>query len=313
MSVNSISGSSFPSPTAPLLPVPERLQPPATPQSLPPLIYQKSTPPTQFNNRRDWTSFTPAAFPQATTHHPATSAIFVVHPAAAPRTTEPSVFTPEIGLSAKRILTHTLAALGFFASIRVLHHFPGGSNKLKYATVLSPDPKEWIKVGLGIAGMSQLTSAFNWKPPVWLNAMMNVMIISPLVAGFSKNHVIQGALLAPVVGALAEGTHQLSEATQKPLEEKFHIPQIVTRIAYSAAMVLLGLRIFPWVNQSIPRLATAEGTIGAETSTMTTCVNGCCSSIVCINDIGQLGAALVKAGTAGTTTTGVLTAGGNHA
>jgi hypothetical protein len=192
---------------------------------------------------------------------------------------------------------HVAKALGFFAAVLMLRKFPKGAAAQAaslHSTLIPSDWKEWAKVGLGIAGMSQVNQAANWKPPVWLNAMMNVAVVSPLVSGLSRQHVAQGLILAPVVGALAQATHYVSDKAQRPLQEKWNIPPVVSHAVFSVLMVLASLRIFPWVNSSIPPLqASADGS-AVKTGLASACVNGCCSSVICVNDIGQLLAALSR-------------------
>jgi hypothetical protein len=158
-----------------------------------------------------------------------------------------------------------------------------------HSPLLSSDWKEWAKVGLGIGAMSQTTQALNWKPPLWLQAMLNVAVVGPMVAGVTKRNVIQSAILAPIVAGMVQGTQWASEKSEGPLQQKFNIPPPVTHALFSFGMVLAGLRVFPWVNSAIP---LAKDTTASRAGLMSTCANGCCSSLVCVNDIGQLGSSL---------------------
>jgi hypothetical protein len=161
-----------------------------------------------------------------------------------------------------------------------------------HTPLLSSDWKEWAKVGLGIGAMNQLMQAFNYKPPLWLQAMLNVMIVGPMVAGVTRRNILQSAILSPFVAMMAQITQWASNKSERPLKEKYNIPPLVTHAVFSFGMVLAGLRLFPWVNGAIP--GSANTAAASRTGLMSTCANGCCSSLVCVNDIGQLGASLYR-------------------
>lgn len=197
------------------------------------------------------------------------------------------------GISASKRLEHAGKAALFVLSALLLRHLPSSPTRLSN-TLLSPDWKEWAKVGLGIAGMKQINDALNWKPPLWLNAMLNVVFINPLVSGFAWKNVIQGLILAPVVGVMVQGSHYASSKSEKPLERYLHIPPLVTRAMFSIGTMLAGLKVFPRVSDAIPRVGPATAGATVETSVVTSCANGCCTSAICANDIGQLGATLLR-------------------
>jgi hypothetical protein len=188
---------------------------------------------------------------------------------------------------------HVGKAALLLLSVLLLRRFPGMPSRL-HGTLLPADWKDWVKVGLGIAGLGQINQALHWKPPVWLNAMINVALVSPLVAGFRKQHFVQGLMLAPVVGGLVAASQYLSDKAEKPLQEKFNVSPVATHAVFSFLMVLSGLRMFPWVNNAIPKLQSTPEGAAMKTGMMMTCASGCCASLVCVNDIGQLGTALFR-------------------
>jgi hypothetical protein len=196
-------------------------------------------------------------------------------------------------LSSSKRLEHLGKAALFILAALLLRHLPGSPTRLQ-GTLLSPDWKEWAKVGLGIAGMKQINDTLGWKPPLWLNAMLNVICVNPLVSGFAWKNIVQGLMLAPVVGVMAQASHYASDKSEKPLEKYLHIPPLVTRALFSIGTMLAGLKVFPRVNDAIPRLGPATAGATVETSVVTSCANGCCASAICANDMGQLGATLLR-------------------
>lgn len=184
-------------------------------------------------------------------------------------------------------LSHLAKAGLCFGTLLLVKRFPGAKPKLQ-GTLLPLDWKEWLKVGLGIAGMAQINQSLNWKPPTWLAAMINVIVVNPWVAGFTKRNLIQGMVLAPVVGGMAGGAHFLSDQAEKPLEEKLKIPPIVTRFLVSIPMMAVGLKMLPWVSNAIPHMQTASRGAALETGLLSSCLSGCCSSMICAVDVLNL-------------------------
>jgi hypothetical protein len=190
--------------------------------------------------------------------------------------------------------TELLSKAGlYFLTALLLRHLPASHSRMP-GTLISPDWKEWAKVGLGIAGISQVNQAMNWHPPLWLSAMTNVILVNPLVAGFSKRNLVQGIMLAPFVGALVQGSHWLSDKAEKPLQDTLNIPPLATRAFFSLITMLAGLKVFPRINNAIPQMDASAKGAALETGVMTSCANGCCSSLICVNDAGQLGTMLVR-------------------
>jgi hypothetical protein len=196
-------------------------------------------------------------------------------------------------LTVKQRAQHVAEAALFVGSVLALRRVPAAHSRL-HSSLISTDWKEWAKVGLGIAAIGQVNQAINWKPPLWLQSMINVMVVGPLATGFTKRNMIQAAILAPIVAGMAQTTQTLSEKSEKPFQQVFHIPPAVTHALFSVGMMMAGLRIFPWVNNAIPVSASGAGSASARTGMISTCANGCCSSLVCVNDVGQLGTSLVR-------------------
>ncbi len=170
--------------------------------------------------------------------------------------------------------------------------------------LFSTDWKEWAKVVLAIGGMGEAQKAINWKPPVWLSAMFNVAVVTPLVTKLNLQNVLHGVILSPLVGGLAGLNHYLGEKAEQPAQQYLHLPATATRIALSALTTLTGLAILPAVGKAIPLPAkswpgqsTAQAKAASETAARagagTICANGCCASMICANEMGQIGSAML--------------------
>jgi hypothetical protein len=238
---------------------------------------------------------------QSRTYYPRFAANGVSTPTNSSSSTEPPV-NPQFqhGISSKSTysdnaapapLKHVGNALALGLGLIFLKRLP--ANKVHprlHTPLLSSDWKEWAKVFLGIGIVNQTTQAMNVKPPLWLQAMINVMVVGPMAAGFTRKNMIQSAILAPVVAGMVQGTQWASNKSEKPLQEHFNISPGVTHALFSFGMMLGGLKVFPWINGAIPGNAGAQA---GRSGLMSTCANGCCSSLICVNDIGQLGSGLL--------------------
>lgn len=134
------------------------------------------------------------------------------------------------------------SAAGFLGAALLLRRLPARPTSFK---LFSSDWKDWAKLGLGVVSLNKINQAFRYEPPPWLNAIQTVGVVTPLMLGFKKPALLQMAVLAPLVGALVQGTHWLSERSEGWLEDKAGVPAMVTRVAIAAAMVVLGLRTLP--------------------------------------------------------------------
>jgi hypothetical protein len=161
--------------------------------------------------------------------------------------------------------------------------------------LLPSDWKVWAKILLGIGSLNQANQALNWQPPPWLNAMMNVTLMTPLISGWQKGALKSILVLAPAVGGLVQGTHWLSGKAEKPLQDHFNIPPVATRLALSVASMGVGL----W---SLPKVFKLSDTLGltskqesaaVATTIAQSCPYGCCGgSAICLNEVVNYGGAL---------------------
>lgn len=170
--------------------------------------------------------------------------------------------------------------------------------------LFSTDWKEWAKVLLAIGGLGEAQKAANWHPPVWLSAMINVAVVTPLITKINLQNVLHGVILSPLVGGLASLNHYLGEKAEQPAQKYLHLPATATHIALSALTTLTGLAILPAVGKAIPLpaktwpgQATAQAASASETAARagvgTICANGCCASLICANEMGQIGSAML--------------------
>ncbi|WP_303672897.1 hypothetical protein [Vampirovibrio chlorellavorus] len=170
--------------------------------------------------------------------------------------------------------------------------------------LFSTDWKEWAKVLLAIGGLGEAQKAIHWKPPVWLSAMFNVAVVTPLVTKLNLQNVLHGVILSPLVGGLAGLNHYLGEKAEQPAQTYLHLPATATRILLSALTTLTGLAILPAVGKAIPLPAkswpgqsTAQATAASDTAARagagTICANGCCASLICANEAVQMGSAML--------------------
>jgi hypothetical protein len=161
--------------------------------------------------------------------------------------------------------------------------------------LLPSDWKVWAKIFLGLTSLNQLNKALNWQPPPWLHAMGNVALITPLISGFEKKAFKSVLWMAPAVAALVQVTHWISDNAEKPLQNNFGIPPLVTRLACSVASMGLGFWALPKVSQLSNLLGTAtkEESAAAAASAVQTCPSGCCSgSVLCMNELLNYGGAM---------------------
>lgn len=200
-----------------------------------------------------------------------------------------------------QVLLHLGKGGALIAGALLLKRLPKRESSFR---LFSTDWKEWAKVFLAIGGLGEAQKAANWKPPVWASAMLNVAIVTPLVTKFNLQNVVNGIILSPLVGGLASLNHYLGEKAEQPAQKYLHLPATATHIALSVLTTLTGLAILPAVGKAIPRPAktwpgqnTAQAATTSETAARagagTICANGCCASLICANDVGQMGAAIL--------------------
>lgn len=204
----------------------------------------------------------------------------------------------------KQALGHMAKGTGLLISTVLLKKLPKHNSDFR---LLSTDWKEWAKVLTAIGGLGEFEKAAQWEPPIWLNAMMNVALVTPLVTRFNLANMLQGAIIAPFVGGLASLNHYLGDKAEQPAQQYLHLSPTVTHFALSALTTLTGLAILPGIGKAIPPPAKSwpGQNLGKETSAAaannsatraavgTSCANGCCASIICANDVGQMGSAVL--------------------
>lgn len=188
-----------------------------------------------------------------------------------------------------RLLSGLKAAGYLSTAILMARYAPGKAT----SELIPSDWKVWAKMGLSVASLSQFNKAMNWEPPPWLGAMMNVLVVSPLVSG--RNGLRMLPILLPTVGGLVQGTHVLTDKAEHKLQEQYGIPPMATRLAMSVISMGAGFVAIPrlfglfkntWL---YPRAEVGKAAMATAAST---CSRGCCASAVCVNEIADYGAAL---------------------
>jgi hypothetical protein len=160
------------------------------------------------------------------------------------------------------------------------------------SSILPSDWKVWAKIILSVASLSQLNKALQIQPPPWLGAMMNVLLITPLIAGKSGLRLLP--VLLPSVGALVQGTHILSQKTEKPLNDKLHIPPMATRLIFSVLSMGVGIVTLPRLLGAFKELIPkTKAGITSTSSVIATCSRGCCTSPICLTEIAEYATALI--------------------
>src|SRR5690606_9445241 len=111
--------------------------------------------------------------------------------------------------------------------------------------LIPTDWKQWAKAGLGIAGINQLNQGLDWRPPLWLGTLQTVSILTPLLQKLEKGWLRQFFLLAPLITALVQVNHWISEKLEGPLERRLNVPPLVTQLGFSALTMIVGMKAFP--------------------------------------------------------------------
>ncbi len=153
-------------------------------------------------------------------------------------------------------------------------------------TFLPSDPRIWAKIGLGIAGLNQANKALNWSPPPWLGAFMNVVVMAGLMTGFTRSSAMTIAFVGPWLAALVQGTHFADKKLEAPLQEKFNIPPVATKIGLSVLSMGAGMMGLP----KLMALAESESaaTQASNTRAMTTSSCACCAgSPICLTEVSN--------------------------
>lgn len=224
--------------------------------------------------------------------------------------------TPEL----KQRFKKGVQAAGLLGGAVLLSRFH--SNTVLREHLIPTDWKVWAKAGMGIGAVNLTSQAFNWKPPLWLNALGTVAVIHPLIAGFSRQSARKVLVLAPMVAALVQGTSWLSQHAEKTLAEKANIPPVATQLTLSAGMMALGLFGLPPVLkgltrtglmgqtakkelQAVEEVLTGKGqaalskakqvatSASSQVAALSTCIRGCCAgSAVCLSELGEFGSAI---------------------
>lgn len=184
----------------------------------------------------------------------------------------------------------------FMATTALLTHQLPKRIPVGPASLLPPDWKVWARIGLGIATVNSLNKAFDWKPPAWLVGLETVAVVHPLAVGLSLTTLKQMVVTMPFVAGVVQGTTWLNDQAAEPAKTHLSIPPLVTRLAISAAMLLISVKLFNKVYQPMLSKSFLGKWLGLEAlhqtgSAMfaTTCARGCTpGGIICLSEAGEI-------------------------
>ena len=184
----------------------------------------------------------------------------------------------------------------FMATTALLTHQLPKRIPVGPASLLPPDWKVWARIVLGIGTVNTLNKALDWKPPAWLVGLETVAVVHPLAVGLSLTTLKQMAVTMPFVAGVVQGTTWLNDQASEPAKTHLNIPPIVTRLAISAAMLVISVKLFNKVYQPLLNKSMLGKWLGLEAlhqtgSAMfaTTCARGCTpGGIICLSEAGEI-------------------------
>ncbi len=169
--------------------------------------------------------------------------------------------------------------------------------------LISADWKEWARGLLGIAAVTKLNEAADYKPPPWLAAMQAVAVITPLShlkTGLGWHTLGQTAVFAPFVAGIVQASRFVAGKLEKPLEEQFDVSPNVTRMATSIAFMLAGIKTTPAITKLFkntgilePKGGNLSGSTVANTA-VAVCRCGGCTGAVCISEVTEFVGAFIN-------------------
>ncbi len=166
--------------------------------------------------------------------------------------------------------------------------------------MFSSNWRDWARITLGVMAVGKLNKVFDWKPAPWMGALETALVITPLALG--PQGIRQLVVVAPLVMGTVEATNQLNKRLGESLENRYHIPKALTRLVISLAMAIGGIKLYP----TLFKHATQWGLLGKKAqialknatrhgseqlmagASVILCPRACCSSLVCMTDIGEL-------------------------
>jgi hypothetical protein len=243
-------------------------------------------------------------------------------------------------LSKKNAL-HAGLALGLFGLGLATHQIPkpgqikswlpkAEQKAIQFPTYLiSTNPVEWARIGLGVMAVNQANKAMDVHPPGWLSAVENVAVMTPMMGG----KLIDFFLVTPLVMATVSLNNAISEkifhhgkdpvATSQTAEDNrlphahthgdHPVAEGIARMALSVGMAVGSVFAFPFVKRQAAREMMALGNLLSKESGVgkalfqegramvdemnhdishmglaaATCARGCCSSVVCMTELGE--------------------------
>lgn len=203
--------------------------------------------------------------------------------------------------SAERVKAMAMAA-GLFGTGMLLHRLPQRMPLDGWKTILPADWKVWARVFLGLGAVQKTNQALDWHLPPWLSALETIAVVNPLAAGFSVNNLKQTAIMAPLVMAVVQGAHVVSQKAEKPARENFGIPTLATQLGLTSLTGLGAMLIYPPIYKAIAKSGVlgkdlkqkaAESASAFATATFASCARGCSpGSFICLSELADVGGSL---------------------
>lgn len=184
-------------------------------------------------------------------------------------------------------------AAGLFALGMLTHQLPSRAQAGRW--LLPTDWKVFFRIAMGIFAVNRLNKGLNWQPSPMANAVETVAVINPLALGFSKLSLGQFAVMAPLIAGMVGVMTTINQKYGDTIQEKLHIPPLVTRLAMSVGFGVLGYKLFPKIlNRIFKNVATAGAATATGAAFVTTCARGCSPSLICMSEVAELGGSLMN-------------------
>ena len=127
------------------------------------------------------------------------------------------------------------------------------SRSVASSALLSPDPRQFLRAGLGVFAVNRFNKAMGWEPPSWLVGLETVGVVHTLMLGFQRQQLPHLILTAPLV----LGSVLLNRAGNEQLEKVLDKTQLSagqkeavsfgSKLLTMAATLGVALAIYPKV------------------------------------------------------------------
>ena len=228
--------------------------------------------------------------------------------AAPPSSPQPQINTPTIKAAATSTPSpakspteqpNTLKTLGTAAGLiglgLLLKRIPARASQFE---LISTRIEDWAKLGLGVIAVNKINEATNWKPAAWAHALETVSVLSVMSHGIPTPKNISRwkhfPLLATAVPALVQGTHWVTEKTNRYLDEQNSpIPKWIPKLLITGLSTVGGVLGLRQVMQSTAyqNLTAGSGSENIAEQVAGTEIIACSrcggAHLVCMDEVGE--------------------------